>query len=199
MWKLYMVCHHIMCMVLTYLWSCRCKCKTLWNMVKAYRREHQKLQRSDSSRPATPTTLTRASSVIKRKGKPKLSLAVPPKPDQVDGPSSSQPSVPSLNGHLARTKWLNDDSVNVSFEYHKFLTGPHSTVAGPSTGDVGSSSSAVNNASGKQHVPRIVYHKSFQARIARNYYFLQSITLLVAFVINLLLLNSEVICCHSEI
>jgi len=161
----------------------------LWNIAKAYKRQRQELQRSNSSVPTNPT---KATGGIKRKGKPKLSLAVAPKQDHVDGLSSGQPSFPPLNRHLARTKWLNDDSGNVSFEYHKSHPTSHSTIAGPSANNVVNSATSLDNVGGKQQVPRIVYHKSFQARIARNYYTLQSITLLVAFVINILLLNSEV-------
>jgi len=161
----------------------------MWKMAKVYKRQHQELQRSDSSVPTTPT---RQTSGIKRKGKPKLSLAVPPKQDHMDGLSSGQPSVPPPNRHLARIQWIDDSKDTVSFEYHKSHPGPHNTITGLSTDNVANTSTSLDNVNGKQHVPRIVYHKSFQARIARNYYTLQSITLLVAFFINILLLNSEV-------
>ncbi|XP_065916546.1 ryanodine receptor 2-like isoform X2 [Dysidea avara] len=171
----------------SFLW---CKCKTLWKMAKAYKKQRQELQRSDSSVPTTPI---KTGSVIKRKGKPKLSLSVPPKQELLDGLSSGQLSLPSeLNRHLARTEWLNDDSINVSFEYHKAHPRPQCAVAGPSTDcSVVNSTTSLDNTNGKQHFPRIVYHKSFQARIARNYYTLQSFTLLVALVINIFLLSSE--------
>lgn len=137
----------------------------------------------------------------KRISVPKLPLAPPPKQeDSVEYPSSSERSSSSSpnNRHTIRSKWLSDASMHLSFDYTK------SHVKHPNISTRPLTSSAANamddsqtTSNNKEHIPKIVYHRSFQARIARNYYKLQHTTLFVAFCINLLLLSAKVSNTHT--
>ena len=179
------------------LWF-RCKCKLAWEAVQKYRKH------SHTSIPIVRVP-SKGLSRLKRKSVPKLPLAVAPKQqDMVDGnlsPSERSRSASPSNRHAIRSKWLSDPSMHLSFDYAK------SQINAPTSSTLPSTSSTANpvddsqtTSNSREHIPKIVYHKSFQARIARNYYKLQHTTLFVAFCINLLLLTAKVsIECHSKI
>lgn len=140
---------------------------------------------------------TTVSSRIRRKSVPKLPLAGAHKQqDIVDGPNSGERSrsfSPS-HRHAIQSKWLSDSSAHLSFDYTKSQI-RHSN--GNTLSSTSSTANSINDPQAtsygnKEHIPKIVYHKSFQARIARNYYKLQHTTLFVAFCINLLLLTAKV-------
>ena len=161
---------------------CRCKCKLLWKVAHNYGRQSP--------------TFTQASNAFrgitrkKRISLPKLPITVGPvQQDTVDGPISIERT--PRNPQAIREKWLKDPSMNLSFDYARVQ------VKNPNAGASPSTSSTLTDdyqtaSSNREHVPKIVYHKSFQARIARNYYRLQRTTLFVAFCINLLLLTAKV-------
>lgn len=170
---------------------CRCKCKLLWNVTQSYRKQS-----------AITTQSTHASSKglgrKKRISVPKLPLPVAPKQqDTVDGPNSGERSRSSSpnNRHAIRSKWLSSASSHLSFDYTKSQVKYPNNSSLPATMDsshVNSMTDSHTSLGSREHIPKIVYHKSFQARIARNYYKLQHITLFVAFCINLLLLTAKV-------
>ena len=176
---------------------CRCKCKLLWNIAQGYRKQ------SATSTPSTHAS-SKGLSRKKRISVPKLPLPVAPKQqDAVDGPNSgerSRSSSPS-NRHAIRSKWLSSASSHLSFDYTKSQVKYPNSSTLPSTMDSSSANSMIDSQtslSNREHIPKIVYHKSFQARIARNYYKLQHITLFVAFCINLLLLTAKVSVTHPN-
>lgn len=171
---------------------CRCKCKLLWEVVQRYRK------RSPASVPVMRVP-SKGLSGIKRKSMPKLSLAgvAPKQQDVVDGDLNSgersRSSSPS-NRHAIRSKWLSDASMHLSFDYTRSQIKYSNSSTLPSTRSTANpmdDSQATSN-NNREHIPKIVYHKSFQARIARSYYRLQHTTLFVAFCINLLLLTAKV-------
>ena len=173
----------------------RCKCKVIWNVAQSYRKQ----SRTSASRTHAPS---KGLGRKKRISVPKLPLPVAPKQQEVvDGPDSSDRSRSSSpnNRHAIRSKWLSDASSHLSFDYTKSqVIYPNRstlppTMASSSVNSVVDSQTSVNS---REHIPKIVYHKSFQARIARNYYKLQHTTLFVAFCINLLLLTAKVSITH---
>ena len=171
----------------------RCKCKLLWKVAQSYRKQ---------SPTSTPISHLPANRIRKsRVSVPRLPLA-PKQQESVDGPSSDEQSRSSSpkNPQAIRDKWLNDPSMHLSFDYIRVQ------VKTPNSNALPSMSSTVNpmddsqaTSNSREHVPKIVYHKSFQARIARNYYKLQHTTLFVAFCINLLLLTAKVNINHPKI
>ena len=162
--------------------SCRCKCKLLWKVARNYGKQSPTFtQTSHASRGVTRK---------KRISLPKLPIPVGPmQQDTVDGPISFERS--PRNPQAIRDKWLKDPSMNLSFDYARVQ------VKNPNADSLPSTNSTLTDdyqtaSSNREHVPKIVYHKSFQARIARNYYRLQHASLFVAFCINLLLLTAKV-------
>lgn len=167
----------------------RCKCKLLWKVAQSYRKQ------SPASTPVVrvpPKGLGRK----KRISVPKLPLPVAPKKqDIIDGLNSSERSRSSSpsNRHAIRSKWLGDASMHISFDYTKSqIKNPNSSTLPSTSSTVSSTNDPQTTSNYREHIPKIIYHKSFQARIARNYYKLQHITLFVAFCINLLLLTAKV-------
>ena len=157
----------------------------MWKIVQSYRNQ---------SPVSTPILQVPANRVRKsRVSVPRL--PIPPKQQEsVDGPKTGERSaLPSpRNPQAIREKWLNDPAMHLSFDYIRVKNPNSSNALTPtsSTGNLMDDSQATSN--NREHVPKIVYHKSFQARIARNYYKLQHTTLFVAFCINLLLLTAKV-------
>ena len=114
--------------------------------------------------------------------------------ESVDGPKTGERSGPSSprNPQAIREKWLNDPAMHLSFDYIRVKSPNTSNALTPTSSTVNLMDDPQATSNNREHIPKIVYHKSFQARIARNYYKLQHTTLFVAFCINLLLLTAEV-------
>jgi len=163
----------------------------LWEVAQSYRKQ------SPLPSPIVNVPLPKVPSRIRRKSVPKLPLTGAHKQqDVVDGPNSdecSSSSSPS-HRHAIRSEWLSDSSAHLSFDYTKSQirhSNGNTLPSASSTTNSMNNVQATSNGS-KEHMPKIVYHKSLQARIARNYYKLQHTTLFVAFCINLLLLSAKV-------
>ena len=168
----------------------RCKCKLLWKVAQSYKKQSSTSSPISSAPPNTAVRRHRISV-------PRLPLA--PKPQEsTDGLAQSRSPSPR-NPQAIREKWLNDPTMHLSFDYIR-VKNPNSNNALPLTSStvnpMDDSQATSNN---REHIPKIVYHKSFQARIARNYYKLQHTTLFVAFCINLLLLTAKVNISHPKI
>lgn len=168
----------------------RCKCKAVWEVVQRYGRPSHRCAPKKQHIP-----FSREPSRMKRKSVPKLPLQVAPKQssDVVDGLVSGERSRSPNSRYAVRSKWLGDASMKLSFDYTKSHTRHRNSTALPScSSTVNTINDTETSNNNREHIPRIVYHRSFQARIARNYYKLQHTTLFVAFCINLLLLTAEV-------